>query len=114
LTLKVNELDIVLLKNGRRGTVVHVYELPLGRLPAYVVELLPGDGDLVTVEHGEVAEVLDPFIPQGRIMVKLALSPRQKALWRERNKRDGSFCFTRHRTTSRTVLFGLIQCVCLT
>lgn len=83
MTLKVNELDIVLLKNGRRGTVVHVYELPLGRLPAYVVELLPGDGDLVTVEHGEVAEVLDPFIPERRIMVKLALSPRQKDLWRE-------------------------------
>jgi hypothetical protein len=63
LTLKVNELDIVLLKNGRRGTVVHVYELPLGRLPAYVVELLPGDGDLVTVEHGEIGAVLVPFVP---------------------------------------------------
>ena len=63
LTQKVNDLDVVLLKNGFIGTVVHVYEVPLGRLPVYVVELFPGDGDLVTVEHDEIAEVLVPFIP---------------------------------------------------
>ncbi|MEN4013877.1 MAG: hypothetical protein ROW48_17705 [Bellilinea sp.] len=83
LTQEINEHDVVRLRNGREGAVVHVYTVRPGQSPAYEIELLPGDGDLVTVEHGEVAEVLDPFIPERRIMVKLALSPRQKALWRE-------------------------------
>ena len=49
---------MVRLRNGRRGTVVHIYS-PRQDLPqAYAVELYPGDGELVTILHDEVVEVV--------------------------------------------------------
>jgi len=56
--LIINEHDVVRLKNGRRGTVVHIYSLRQGLPQAYEVVLFPGDGDLVTVLHDDVVEVV--------------------------------------------------------
>ncbi|MBS3873018.1 MAG: DUF4926 domain-containing protein [Firmicutes bacterium] len=56
--LLINEHDVVRLKNGRRGTVVHIYSMRQGLPQAYVVELSPGDGDLVTVLYDDVVAVV--------------------------------------------------------
>ena len=54
--MKINELDVVRLKDGREGTVVHIY--PCGQ--AYCVEIADDQGqtlDLVDAEKSDIVEV---------------------------------------------------------
>ena len=58
--MKINELDVVRLKDGREGTVVHIYP---GR-QAYCIEIADADGqtlDLVDAEECDIAEVTWTF-----------------------------------------------------
>lgn len=54
--MTVNEHDVVRLKDGRKGTVVLVYDSPS---LAYEVEIVQDDGDseLVTVKPQDIQEV---------------------------------------------------------
>jgi len=61
--LEVNDLDVVVLRDGREGTVVHVYHPRPDKEQAYEIEL-PMDGGLVTVLHSEIAEVIYRFVPK--------------------------------------------------
>ena len=54
--MKINEHDVVRLKDSREGTVVHIYP---GK-HAYCVEIVDDQGqtlDLVDVEEKDIAEV---------------------------------------------------------
>ena len=54
--MKINELDVVRLKDGREGAVVHIY--PGGQ--AYCVEIVDDRGqtlDLVDAEKSDIVEV---------------------------------------------------------
>ncbi|ABB15838.1 hypothetical protein [Carboxydothermus hydrogenoformans] len=52
---KIDELDVVRTKDGREGTVVHVFDVK--DLPkAYEVEF--GDGELETIEEDKISEVV--------------------------------------------------------
>ena len=65
LTTKVEDLSVVRLKDGRKGTVVLVYDAPDEKL-AYEVESSAKDGDLWTVPHEQIDRVL--WTPaQGRL-----------------------------------------------
>jgi hypothetical protein len=46
--------DVVRLKDGREGTIVEVYDEPLG----FEVEISGAVPDLVTVKYDEVVEVI--------------------------------------------------------
>ena len=54
--MKINELDVVRLKDGREGTVVHIYSGG----QAYCVEIADDQGqtlDLVDAEKSDIVEV---------------------------------------------------------
>lgn len=53
---RAKDLSVVLLKDGREGTVVSVYDQP-GKPLAYLLELADDEADLVTVLHEEVQAV---------------------------------------------------------
>lgn len=55
---EVHELDVVRLKDGRKGTVVCVYDVP--GLPL-MFEIEFEDGELETVSPGDVQEVVWRF-----------------------------------------------------
>ena len=57
LTAKVEDLSVVRLMDGRKGTVVMVYDMP-GKPLAYEVESSAENGNLWTVPHDQVESVL--------------------------------------------------------
>lgn len=56
-TDQIREHDIVMLKDGRKGTVVSIYDHTCKPL-AYLVEIDETDNGLVTVLHDEVQAVM--------------------------------------------------------
>lgn len=53
--MKIEELDVIRTKDGREGTVVHVFDVK--DLPkAYEVEF--DDGELETIEEDKISEVI--------------------------------------------------------
>ncbi len=53
--MKIEELDVVRTKDGREGTVVHVFDTK--DLPrAYEIEF--DDGELETIEEDKISEVI--------------------------------------------------------
>lgn len=51
--MKVEELDYVILNDGRKGTIVHVYTKP--RI-AYEIEFDGGKGETETIEADQVVK----------------------------------------------------------
>lgn len=55
--LAIKEFDAVLLRDGREGTIVHIYGEP-DRAPAYEVEIAGTRMELVTVRAEDVQEIV--------------------------------------------------------
>ena len=53
--MHANELDVVKLKSGKEGTVVHVFTDPN---LAYLVESNDEDGKLLTIQEDEIESII--------------------------------------------------------
>lgn len=58
--MKIKELDVLKTKDGREGTVVHVFNIK-GLPRAYEIEF--DNGELETIEENRVSEVIWRFLP---------------------------------------------------
>ena len=57
--VKIHELDYVLTKSGRKGTIVHIYRNEKDKgYEAYEIEYEGSDGKTDTILPSEIAEVL--------------------------------------------------------
>jgi hypothetical protein len=53
--MDIQEHDVVKLKDGKEGTVVHIYTKP-GR--AFLIELSDQEGEMLTVQQADIAEIV--------------------------------------------------------
>ncbi|MBT1279312.1 DUF4926 domain-containing protein [Thermoanaerobacter sp. CM-CNRG TB177] len=53
--MRIRELDVIKTKDGREGTVVHIFDV-IGLPKAYEVEF--DDGELETIEEDKISEVI--------------------------------------------------------